>query len=111
MIERFETAAKALADLSRIRILKLLEDGEVCVCHLTEVLELAPATVSKHLSLLKAAGLVKARRDGRWMHYRLAEAEGDIAAFLGLLALLKDDATAAADKSRLIKATSSCCSE
>lgn len=82
MIDTFETIAKALADASRLRILKLLEDGEVCVCHVTEVLGLAPATVSKHLSLLKAAGLVRARKDGRWVHYRLHEAPSPAAAAL-----------------------------
>ncbi|HVI51288.1 MAG TPA: metalloregulator ArsR/SmtB family transcription factor [Candidatus Sulfotelmatobacter sp.] len=110
MIDTFETAAKALADRNRIRILKLLEDGEVCVCHLTDVLELAPATVSKHLSLLKAAGLVKARRDGRWIHYRLAGKDDPAGAFLALLSRLEGDATVADDRRRLILATASCCS-
>lgn len=82
MIETFETIAKALGDASRLRILKLLEGGEVCVCHITEVLGLAPATVSKHLSLLKAAGLVRARKDGRWVHYRLHETPAPTAAAL-----------------------------
>lgn len=57
MLEIFEIAAKAVADPTRIRILKLLQGGEVCVCQLTTVLGLAPATVSKHLSVLKGAGL------------------------------------------------------
>ena len=109
MIETFETAAKALADRNRIRILKLLEGGEVCVCHITEVLELAPATVSKHLSLLKTAGLVKARRDGRWIHYRLAVGEAQAEAFLALLARLEGDATVTEDRMRLSRATSTCC--
>lgn len=82
MIENFEIVAKALADASRLRILKLLEGGEVCVCVLTEELALAPATVSKHLSLLKAAGLVQGRKDGRWVHYRLHDAPSPAAAAL-----------------------------
>lgn len=73
LLENFELVAKAIADPSRIRILKLLEPGELCVCQITTVLGLAPATVSKHLAALKAAGLVQLRRDGRWAYYRRAE--------------------------------------
>ncbi len=75
MIETFETVAKAVADPSRVRILKLLEGGELCVCQITAVLDLAPATVSKHLAALKTAGLLQQRRDAKWIHYRLAERE------------------------------------
>lgn len=68
----FMNVAKALADENRIRILMALHaNGELCVCNINELLELAPSTVSKHLFLLKNARLVKARKDGRWMHYRL----------------------------------------
>jgi len=88
MIDSFEILTKALADGSRLRLLKLLEDGEVCVCVLTDSLGLAPATVSKHLSLLKAAGLIQARKDGRWVHYRLHDAPAPAAA--ALLAVLRD---------------------
>jgi len=80
MIDSFEILTKALADGSRLRLLKLLEDGEVCVCVLTDSLGLAPATVSKHLSLLKAAGFIQARKDGRWVHYRLHDAPAPAAA-------------------------------
>jgi DNA-binding transcriptional ArsR family regulator len=62
---------KALADRQRLRILMLLQGGELCVCRLVAVLGLAPSTVSKHLSLLRAAGLVDSRKAGRWMYYRL----------------------------------------
>jgi ArsR family transcriptional regulator, arsenate/arsenite/antimonite-responsive transcriptional repressor len=67
-------ATKALADLQRVRILMMLGPGELCVCQVMEVLGLAPSTVSKHLSVLSAAGLVDSRKDGRWMYYRLPEA-------------------------------------
>lgn len=87
MIDSFEILTKALADGSRLRLLKLLGDGEVCVCVLTESLGLAPATVSKHLSLLKAAGFIQARKDGRWVHYRLHDAPAPTAA--ALLAVLR----------------------
>ena len=62
---------KALADSQRVRILMMLEPGELCVCQIVEVLGLAPSTVSKHLSILAAADLVMVRRDGRWAHYHL----------------------------------------
>lgn len=63
---------KALSDESRIRILGALRDQELCVCQLIELLELAPSTVSKHLSLLRNARLIDSRKQGRWMYYRLA---------------------------------------
>lgn len=63
---------KALGDVQRLRILSLLERGELCVCQIIEVLGLAPSTVSKHLSLLSAAGLLEMRKEGRWAYYRLA---------------------------------------
>lgn len=62
---------KALADLQRVRILMLLQEGELCVCQIVEVLALAPSTVSKHLSILSNAGLADMRKDGRWAYYRL----------------------------------------
>ena len=67
---------KALADVQRVRILQLLEKGELCVCQIIEVLGLAPSTVSKHLSLLSSAGLVEMRKDGRWAYYRLPDGDG-----------------------------------
>jgi ArsR family transcriptional regulator len=64
---------KALADLQRVRILMMLQPGELCVCQIVEVLGLAPSTVSKHLSLLSAANLVDSRKEGRWAYFRLPE--------------------------------------
>lgn len=101
MLETFETIAKAVADPSRVRILKLLESGELCVCQITTVLDLAPATVSKHLAGLKTAGLLQQRRDGKWVYYRLAERELNpyAPAFLALLgAFLRDDPTIGEDQ-------------
>lgn len=71
-MRQLEAALKAAGDPTRTRILKLLEDRELCVCQIQAVLRLAPSTVSKHLALLKASGLVDDRRDGRWVHYALA---------------------------------------
>jgi ArsR family transcriptional regulator, arsenate/arsenite/antimonite-responsive transcriptional repressor len=63
---------KALADESRLRLLYALRNGELCVCQLIALLQLAPSTVSKHLTILRAARLVESRKEERWMHYRLS---------------------------------------
>jgi len=69
----FELAMKAVGDPTRTRTLKLLESGGLCVCQVQAVLGLAPSTVSKHLTILKLAGLVEDRRDGRWITYALTD--------------------------------------
>ena len=61
---------KALADVQRVRILMLLQEGELCVCQIVEVLGLAGSTISKHLSILEDADLIACRKDGRWAYYR-----------------------------------------
>jgi ArsR family transcriptional regulator, arsenate/arsenite/antimonite-responsive transcriptional repressor len=71
-IDRLEDAFKALADRTRLRILALLGDNEVCVCHLHDSLGVPQPTVSRHLAYLRRTGLVSARRDGVWMHYRVS---------------------------------------
>lgn len=104
MLETFEIVAKAVADPSRVRILKLLQLGELCVCDITAALDLAPATISKHLAALKTAGLLQQRRDGKWIHYRLAERAFNpyALAFLDIVATqLDDDPTIAADRASL----------
>lgn len=73
---------KALADTQRLRILMMLKDGELCVCHVIDVLKLAPSTVSRHLSVLTEAGLVEYRKNGRWIHYRLASGNDAVMAWL-----------------------------
>jgi ArsR family transcriptional regulator len=69
---------KAFADPVRLRLLNLLADGEVCVCHLHEALELPQSTVSRHLAYLRKRGLVVGRKEGLWVHYRLAKPVGDL---------------------------------
>ena len=104
MIEQFEMVAKAAGDASRARILKMLEGGELCVCQITAVVDLAPATVSKHLSVLKLAGLVFQRKEGRWVYYRLADRAVNPYALAVLTMLresLNDDAQVLSDKARL----------
>ena len=62
---------KALSDETRLRIIKLLEQGELCVCDITAALDMVQPKVSFHLNALKEAGLIKDRKAGRWIHYRL----------------------------------------
>jgi ArsR family transcriptional regulator, arsenate/arsenite/antimonite-responsive transcriptional repressor len=69
---------RALADETRLRILALLRDGEVCVCHLHGSLRLPQPTISRHLAYLRKSGLVEARRDGVWMHYRLSPPDSPV---------------------------------
>ena len=95
---------KALADPQRVRILMMLEPGELCVCQIVAVLGLAPSTVSKHLSILAAADLVMSRKEGRWAYYRLPDpAAGTFAQpvldWLG--ATLSDDGQILADREKL----------
>src|ERR1700689_4405497 len=61
----------ALADRTRLRLLNLIAGREVCVCYLVEVLRLGQPKISRHLAYLRNAGVVAARREGKWMHYRL----------------------------------------
>ena len=71
-INEMETLFKALADATRLRILGLLLTGEVCVCHIHESLKIPQPKASRHLAYLRRSGLVTSRRDGLWIHYRLA---------------------------------------
>jgi ArsR family transcriptional regulator, arsenate/arsenite/antimonite-responsive transcriptional repressor len=65
---------KALADGNRLRtVVALMEKDELCVCQIVEMLKLATPTVSRHMSILQAAGLVQSRKEGRWVYYRLKD--------------------------------------
>ena len=81
-MKQLSNITRALADENRIRILAALEVRELCVCQITELLRLAPSTVSKHLLLLRHAGLIDSRKDGRWIYYRLSEAPGIVSEWL-----------------------------
>src|SRR5262245_53789245 len=72
-VDELENVFKALADKTRLRILALLGNNEVCVCHLHDSLGLPQPTVSRHLAYLRRSGLVGARRDGVWMHYQVSK--------------------------------------
>src|SRR2546430_6592664 len=65
------TLYNALADRTRLRLLNLLAGGELCVCYFVELLDEAQPKISRHLAYLRRAGIVAARRDGKWIHYRL----------------------------------------
>jgi ArsR family transcriptional regulator, arsenate/arsenite/antimonite-responsive transcriptional repressor len=71
-VDELENVFKALADKTRLRILALLGNNEVCVCHIHDSLGVPQPTVSRHLAYLRRSGLVAARRDGVWMHYQVS---------------------------------------
>jgi ArsR family transcriptional regulator len=71
-VQTLEQLFRALGDDTRLRILALLAAGEICVCHIHGALGLPQPTVSRHLASLRRAGLVATRKDGLWVHYRLA---------------------------------------
>lgn len=68
-----EVLFKALADRTRLRVINLIGDDEICVCFFVEVLKTNQPKISRHLAYLRRAGLVSTRRDGKWMHYKLVE--------------------------------------
>jgi len=72
-----ESLYMALADKTRLRVLNLMRDEEVCVCFFAEVLGDSQPKISRHLAYLRNAGLVTARRDGKWMHYSIVEPESE----------------------------------
>jgi ArsR family transcriptional regulator, arsenate/arsenite/antimonite-responsive transcriptional repressor len=103
MLLELETFFMALADKTRLRLLNLMRDGEICVCFFTEVLEESQPKISRHLAYLRNAGLVEARRDGKWMHYKIIEPANKIAANIlrETLASLKNQADLQQDYMRL----------
>ena len=70
-LKEMESFFLALADKTRLRLLNLMRESEVCVCFFTEVLGESQPKISRHLAYLRNAGLVSARRDGKWMHYKI----------------------------------------
>jgi ArsR family transcriptional regulator len=71
-VRSFSRLFKALGEETRLRIVALLAHGELCVCHLESAIRISQPKVSRHLAILRAAGVVDARRDGSWVYYRLA---------------------------------------
>lgn len=98
----------ALADRTRLRILNLIAGREVCVCYLVEILRQGQPKISRHLAYLKKAGVVAARREGKWMHYRIERPEDPAAASIldAALGSLQSDREMQSDLARLSRA---CC--
>jgi ArsR family transcriptional regulator len=98
----------ALADRTRLRLLNLMDGREICVCYFVEVLGQSQPKISRHLAYLRRAGVVAARREGKWMHYRIVVPPSSGAAKIlrETLAVLREDKAMQADLSRLNK---SCC--
>jgi ArsR family transcriptional regulator len=70
---------RALADPTRLRLLNLIADREICVCYFVQILGISQPKISRHLAYLRRAGIVAARRQGRWMHYRLVAPQDPVA--------------------------------
>jgi ArsR family transcriptional regulator len=100
-VEELLYILKALSEETRIRILKLLEKGELCVCDIMTALDMIQPKVSFHLGVLKEAGLIKDRKEGRWVHYRIDES--DLFRRFLMLSVLErvPEDTVAHDKKRL----------
>ena len=96
---------RALADRTRLRLLNLLGDGEVCVCFFVEVLGMSQPKISRHLAYLRRAGVVSSRREGKWMHYRVVEPAAEPAArvFREARAWLAEEREMKRDRERLVK--------
>lgn len=98
-----ELLFKALADGTRLRLLNLIGDDEVCVCFFVEVLNTNQPKISRHLAYLRKAGVVSARREGKWIHYRIVEPPDEHAAniFREVRTSLKSDPAMQRDRARL----------
>jgi ArsR family transcriptional regulator len=104
-IERF---FQALGDNTRLRLLNLMGDQEICVCYFVEILGQPQPKISRHLAYLRSAGIVEARREGKWMHYRMVmPTNGGAAKVLReILDWLKDEKAMRSDRTKLTKV---CC--
>ena len=107
-VAEMEKLFQGLGDRTRLRLLNLMADQEVCVCYFIVALDLPQPTISRHLAYLRRNGIVEARRDGKWMHYRIALPANDHARQLvsDTLLWLASDKEMQRDRSRL---TAACC--
>jgi ArsR family transcriptional regulator, arsenate/arsenite/antimonite-responsive transcriptional repressor len=103
-----ELLFKALADRTRLRLINLIGDEEICVCFHVEVLNISQPKISRHLAYLRRAGLVTARREGKWIHYRVVAPPDSYAAkiFAEVRGWLASDPAMQRDRARL---TRICC--
>lgn len=106
---QMESIFQAFADRTRLRLLNLMSDGEVCVCFFVEALGEPQPKISRHLAYLRNAGLVTARRDAKWMHYRLTPPEQPAVRqiFESVLETFRNDPEMQRDHANLARA---CCS-
>jgi len=105
-VERF---FQALGDKTRLRLLNLMGDQEVCVCYFVQILGSPQPKISRHLAYLRSAGIVSARREGKWMHYRIVMPPhiGAVHILKQTLKWLKEEKAMQKDRAQLTKA---CCS-
>src|SRR5215471_7410647 len=106
--EKLARLFAALADPTRLRLLNLMNGREVCVCYFVEILKQSQPKISRHLAYLRGAGIVSARREGKWMHYRIQLPEDQAARSIldAVLATFVENAEMQRDLSRLNRA---CC--
>lgn len=99
---------QALGDQTRLRLLNLMGDQEICVCYFVEILGQLQPKISRHLAYLRRAGIVEARREGKWMHYRIVmpQHEGAAVILRKTLESLQEERGMQADRKKLAKA---CC--
>ena len=99
---------RALADATRLRLLNLIADREICVCYFVEILDQPQPKISRHLAYLRNAGIVTTRRDGKWKHYRIVMPpnEGAAKVLREILEWFKEEKTMQSDRAKLSKA---CC--
>jgi ArsR family transcriptional regulator len=102
-----EQLFRALADRTRLRLLNLIRGQEVCVCFLIEILDMPQSTISRHLAYMRRAGVVYARRQGKWMHYRLGIAKNSAAEAIlrEVFKALQSDKEMERDRAKLTRAT------
>ena len=100
---------QALGDTTRLRLLNLMGDREICVCYFVEILDQGQPKISRHLAYLRRTGIVEARREGKWMHYRIVMPPniGASQVLRQTLSWLREEKTMQADRARLSRA---CCS-
>lgn len=115
-MRQFLAATKAFTEPTRVRVIRALRRGELCVCELCDALSVVQSTLSTHLQYLRQTGLVETRQDGKWVYYRLSKAFARMAAALWNLhrAELEDDRQLNKDEARLkrrlaLREEGSCC--
>jgi len=103
-----ELLFRALADRTRLRLLSLMDEEEICVCYFVEVLRMNQPKISRHLAYLRRAGVVATRREGKWMHYRIVTPADERVAhvFSEVRLWLREEAEMRRDRERLTKV---CC--